>query len=59
MTEKKKYNTITTMDRDHSGKSAVKTIEMRCRAALSEYKDRSKNSRRMGEYFQFFFSNNN
>ena len=38
ISEKKKYYTITTMERDRSGKPTVKTMEMRCRAALSEYK---------------------
>ena len=36
--DKKKYHAITTMERDRSGKPAAKIIEMRCRAALSEYK---------------------
>ena len=38
--DKKKFHTITTMERDHSGKPAVKIIEMRCRASLSEYRAR-------------------
>ena len=52
--DEKKYNTIITMERDRSGKPAVKTIEMRCRAALSEYKAQVKNYKKDGRLLPFF-----
>ena len=51
---KKKYHKITTMERDRSGKPAVKIIEMRCRAALSEYKTRVRKYKEDGRLLLFF-----
>ena len=36
--DKEKYKAITKLEKDGTGKPAVRTIEKRCRAALSEYK---------------------
>ena len=49
--DKTKYKTITAMERDRSGKPAVKTIEKRCRAALSEYKAQAKEDGRLLPFF--------
>ena len=50
----KRYKTIMTMERDRSGKPAVKTIEMRCRAALAEYKAQVKTYKEAGRLLPFF-----
>ena len=52
--DRKKYNTITEMVRDRSGKLAVKTIEMSCRAALSEYKAQVRKYKEDGRLLPFF-----
>ena len=51
--DKEKYQTVTAVERDSSGKPAVRTIEMRCRVALPNIKRRLENTRRMGDYFHF------
>lgn len=52
--DRKKYNSITAMVRDRSGKPAVKTIEMRCRAALSEYRAQVRKYKEDGRLLPFF-----
>jgi len=52
--DRKKYNTITAMVRDRSGKPAVKTIEMTCRAALSKYKAQLRKYKEDGRLLPFF-----
>ena len=52
--DKEKFQTITAMERDRSGKRAVKAIEMRCRAALSEYKAQIKKHKEDGKLLPFF-----
>lgn len=52
--DRKKYNTIAEMVRDRSGKPAVKTIEMRCRAALYKYKVQVKKYKEDGRLLPFF-----
>ena len=52
--DKKKYKTITAMERDRSGKPAVKTIEKRCRAALNEYKAQAKKYKEDGRLLPFY-----
>jgi len=52
--DKTKYKTITAMKRDRSGKPAVKTIEKRCRAALSEYKVQARKFEENGRLLPFF-----
>lgn len=52
--DKKKYKTITAMERDRSGKPAVKTIEKRCRAPLNEYKAQAKKYKEDGRLLPFY-----
>ena len=52
--DKEKYQTITAVERDRSGKPAVRTIEMRCRAALSEYKAQVRKHKEDGRLLPFY-----
>ena len=52
--DEEKYHTITAMERDRSGKPAVKTIEMRCRAPLSKYKAQLRKYKENGRLLPFF-----
>ena len=52
--DKKKYKTITAMERDRSGKPAVKMIEKRCRAALNKYKVQAKKYKEDGRLLPFY-----
>ena len=52
--DKSKYKSIIEEEKGRTGQPSVKTIEMRCRAALSEYKAQSRRYKEEGKLLPFF-----
>ena len=52
--DKERYKAIIELEREVTGKPAVKNIEKRCRAVLSDYKAQSKRLKEEGQLLPFF-----
>ena len=52
--DKSRYKSIIEVEKSCTGHPSVKTIEMRCRAALSEYKGKSRRYKEEGKLLPFF-----
>ena len=52
--DRNRFNTFVSTERECCGKPSVKDIELRCRAALSEYRAQSKRSKEEGRLLPFF-----
>ena len=52
--DKVKYKSIIEEEKGRMGQPSVKTIEMRCRAALSEYKTQSRRYKEGGKLLPFY-----
>jgi len=52
--DKGRYKSIMEEEKDRTGQPSVKTIEMRCRAALSEYKTQSRKYKEEGKLLPFY-----
>ena len=52
--DKSKYKSIIEEEKGRTGQPSVKAIEMRCRAALSEYKTQSRRYKEEGKLLPFY-----
>ena len=52
--DKVKYKSIIEEEKGRTGQPSVKTIEMRCRAALSDYKTQSRRYKEGGKLLPFY-----
>ena len=52
--DRNKFNTVVSTERERCGKPSLKDIELRCRAALSEYRAQSKRFKEEGRLLPFF-----
>ena len=51
--DRNKFNTVVSTERERCGKPSLKDIELRCRAALSEYRAQSKRFKEEGRLLPF------